>query len=654
MWNGEVQWEDGAESYEPLSVLKKDDPITCAIYAKEHNLLDTPGWKSLKRIATRTKLYNRMVKQSKMSSRRNGPIYKFGVRIPRNKAEARKLDEEAGNHKWQEAEAAELQQLNDYDTFIDKGVLKRPPRDYKFIRVHFIYDCKHDLRRKARMVAGGHMTTAEKDDSYSGVVSLRSLRICLLLGELNNLKVGVGDVGNAYLEAYTQEKVYIVAGLEFGPELAGHTLIIQKALYGLRTSGARYHEKFAKTLTDMGFNPSYADPDVWMREREDHWEYLAVYVDDLMAIMKDPDEFFRILVDKYKYKLKGVGPPQYHLGGDFSRDADGTLTWGASTYVKKLLVNYELMFHSLPTEWSAPLDPKDHPEMDDTPFLDDDGIRKYQSLMGALQWAITLGRFDLLPAVVSLGSFRVAPRMGHLERVKRVCGYLRKRPDGAIRFRTEIPNHESRYTKPDVSWINAVYGNVKEELPHNMPTPKGKPVRTSTNVDANLMHCLVTGRSLTGILHFINQCPVEWYSKKQNTVETATFGSEFVAAKTATEQVMDLRWTLRMLGAPLDGPAWMFGDNESVITNSTIPKSLLKKRHNALSYHRVREACAAGVMWFIYTPGKTNVADVLTKYLPWCDMLPKLRPVLFWKGDTMDCPPPKLRGVTDQDEHRLT
>jgi len=285
------------------------------------------------------------------------------------------------------------------------------------------------------MVAGGHMTSADGDDSYSGVVTLRSLRICLLLGELNGLKIGVGDVGNAYLEAETKEKVYIIAGSEFG-ELEGHTLIIFKALYGLRTSGARYHERFAATLRDMSFTPSFADPDVWMRDAGDHWEYLAVYVDDLMAIMKDPDEFFNVLKEKYKYKLKGVGTPKYHLGGDFYRDEDGTLAWGAKTYVKKLLLNYEQMFGSPPKEFTAPLDPKDHPEIDGSPFLDEDGIKHYQSLLGALQWAITIGRFDLLPAVVCLGSFRVAPRIGHLDQAKRVCGYLRKNPDAAIRFRT--------------------------------------------------------------------------------------------------------------------------------------------------------------------------------------------------------------------------
>jgi hypothetical protein len=301
-----------------------------------------------------------------------------------------------------------------------------------------------------------------------------------------------------------------------------------------------------------------------------------------------------------------------------------------------MLVNYEIMFGSPPKKYSAPLDPTDHPELDGSPFIDQEGTTMYQSLIGALQWAISLGRFDLLPSVVSLGSFRVAPRNGHMDRVKRVYGYLRSHPDGAIRFRTLIPRHEDHYKLPDISWLNSVYGAITEELPHDMPMPKGNPVRTTTNVDANLMHCFVTGRSLTGILHFINQCPIEWFSKKQNTVETATFGSEFVAARIATEQVLDLRYTLRMLGAPLDGPAWMFGDNESVITNSTVPQSMLKKRHNALSYHRVREACAAGVMHFIHTPGKTNVADVLTKYLPWCDMKEKIVPVLFWKGETMD------------------
>ena len=92
-----------------------------------------------------------------------------------------------------------------------------------------------------------------------------------------------------------------------------------------------------------------------------------------------------------------------------------------------------------------------------------------------------------------------------------------------------------------------------------MPEPLGKAVTTTTNMDANLDHCLATGKSLTGNLHFVNKTPVEWYSKKQATVETAIYGSEFVAAKTATEQIMEIRQTLRYLGAPIRAKSFLFG-----------------------------------------------------------------------------------------------
>ena len=82
-----------------------------------------------------------------------------------------------------------------------------------------------------------------------------------------------------------------------------------------------------------------------------------------------------------------------------------------------------------------------------------------------------------------------------------------------------------------------------------MPEPLAKAVVTTTTMDANFNHCLATGRSLTGCLHSVNKTPVDWYSKKQARVETATYGSEFVAAKTATEKIMDIRQTLRYLGA---------------------------------------------------------------------------------------------------------
>ena len=125
-----------------------------------------------------------------------------------------------------------------------------------------------------------------------------------------------------------------------------------------------------------------------------------------------------------------------------------------------------------------------------------------------------------------------------------------------------------------------------------MPEPLGEAVITTTAMDDNLNHCLATGKSVTGCLPFVNKTPVDWYSKKQATVETATYGSEFVAAKTATEQIMDIRQTLRYLGAPIGAKCFLFGDNRSVVTSATLSHSTLTKRHNILAFHRVREAIA--------------------------------------------------------------
>ena len=149
------------------------------------------------------------------------------------------------------------------------------------------------------------------------------------------------------------------------------------------------------------------------------------------------------------------------------------------------------------------------------------------------------------------------------------------------------------------------------------------------------MHCKVTGRSTTGVFHMVNQTPIEAYSKKQATVETATYGSEFVAARTATEQIMDLRFTLRSMGVPIEDKAWMLGDNKSVITSSTIPFSLLSKRHNALAYHRVRSAIAGGYLNFCYIPSKQNFADILTKHLGGLELDKHIRHILKVRGETV-------------------
>ena len=115
------------------------------------------------------------------------------------------------------------------------------------------------------------------------MVSLRGIRILTFLAELNGSNVWATDIGNAYLESYTQEKVFIIAGPEFG-DREGHCLIITKALYGLKSRGLRWSQRFADVLRAEGFFPSRAEKDIWMREKNGLYEYVAVYVDDLLIV----------------------------------------------------------------------------------------------------------------------------------------------------------------------------------------------------------------------------------------------------------------------------------------------------------------------------------------------------------------------------------
>jgi hypothetical protein len=233
---------------------------------------------------------------------------------------------------------------------------------------------------------------------------------------------------------------------------------------------------------------------------------------------------------------------------------------------------------------ASPLVKGDHPEVDDSAFIEGEGVQQCQSLIGQLQWAMSLGRFDITVAIMTMSAFRSAPRVGHLDRVKRICGYLSKLKHSVIRIRTEEPDY-SNVPRNEYDWEFSVCGGATEELPKDTPEPLGKPVVTTTYVDANMCHCMMTGKLASGVPHLYNKTPVNWYGKKQGTAETATYGTEFAAARTATEQIIDNRATLRCLGVPVK-ESFMFGDNESVVNSSNMPAGKLHKRHVALSWPR--------------------------------------------------------------------
>ena len=132
--------------------------------------------------------------------------------------------------------------------------------------------------------------------------------------------------------------------------------------------------------------------------------------------------------------------------------------------------NFERLFGHRPRDYKSPLEPNDHPELDLTPELDEDDTQIYQSLIGSLQWTISLGRIDLATAVMTMSGFRANPRKGHLDRVKRIVGYAVKFKHATLRYRTKCPDYSNLPTAR-YDWDMTPYGNVREEIPNDCPTP---------------------------------------------------------------------------------------------------------------------------------------------------------------------------------------
>jgi hypothetical protein len=248
-------------------------------------------------------------------------IHKFGIELPKSVQQALEIGRKTGTTFWREAIAKEMKNVIPAFRFNDDDSI---PVGYKHITCHMIFDVKMiGLIRKARFVAGGHLTDPPVESVYSSVVMRESIRIMFLIATLNDLDILNADVQNAYINARTDERVYTTAGLEFGAD-AGRPAIIVRALYGLKSSGARWRDHFASILMQLGFKSSKADPDVWMRKAKKpsgdiYWEYVLCYVDDILAISHTPRDIIDHILLNVKLKPDSIQPPTMCLGANVSQ-----------------------------------------------------------------------------------------------------------------------------------------------------------------------------------------------------------------------------------------------------------------------------------------------------------------------------------------------
>ena len=351
------------------------------------------------------------------------------------------------------------------------------------------------------------------------------------------------------------------------------------------------------------------------------YEYIAVYVDDLGIAAKDPQAFCNELKKKYYLKLKGVGPLEYHLGCTYKKDPDGTLAADPRRYVNKILESYETMFKEKPRKSRPPLEGGDHPELDTSELCDEHQTKQFQTLIGQLQWLISLGCFDIAVHVMSLSRFRARPRKGHLDRAKRIVGYLLFLPDGAIRFRTGEPDFSSLKDQ-EYDWTRSVYSGACEQIPHDIPKPVGKHVQTTHYVDANLHHDLATGKAVTAVLHFLNRTPIDAYTKGNLQLKLQPMDLNLLLQGQQLTRSLTFAQPCNTLEFPSETRAICLGTTDQLLP--ALPSPTPPSPKDTI-WHPIIESGKQD--------GKSNPADILSKHWEFATVWPMLKPILFWRGE---------------------
>jgi hypothetical protein len=296
----------------------------------------------------------------------------------------------------------------------------------------------------------------------------------------------------------------------------------------------------AEQLVNLGFQSTMADPDVWLRAAskdvgEQYYEYVLMYVDDILAISCDPKAILEEVQKTFKLKYDRIEPPEFYLGAKLQeKPINGLKCWTITSqdYIKAAVKNVEEAIQKkgrrlTTTNVDTPMNNNYTPELDVTAELGGDDVTFYQELIGVLRWATETGRVDIILEVALLSQYSASPREGHLEQLLHIFAFLRKHLKLTLYLSPEMPMMdfgEFRTNKADFS---------------------------------------------------------ELYR------ETSKFSSEFMALKVCQEAIEHMRFKLRCFGIPCpqSEPTYVYCDNESVVKNTTNVESTLNKKHSSIAYH---------------------------------------------------------------------
>lgn len=363
----------------------------------------------------------------------------------------------------------------------------------------------------------------------------------------------------------------------FPTKVPGHVLELHKGLYGLKQSAMLWNSTWDTAVKDLGYRQLSSDECVYIRKSSGgDTEIIGLHVDDGLTMSSgkrgtDPviDEIEKI------FNIKRLGGVKRYCGLEIERNLkSGVLTVGQKGFIEKMLEDAG-MHDSKPVR--TPMSPGLQLPKLDSPSIN---LSTYQSLVGSLMWLACGTRPDIAYATCYLARFLNAPGPEHLAAVKRVLRYVRGTSDLKLCFHSDSSDPLIR-CYVDADWAS----------------------------DNN------TRKSTSGIVCLLYGTPVYWSSRKQKIVTLSSTESEYVAASSATQELIWYRQLLIELGIPLNSSIPLLVDNQSAIALASSHKTNARTKHIDVRYHFIREKVEDGTIALEYVPTDEQLADVMTKSL---------------------------------------
>jgi transposase InsO family protein len=511
---------------------------------------------------------------------------------PKTYAEASKFE------CWREAMQHELTALEKTGTWEIVDL----PDHIKPIGCRWIYKIKHHAdgsieRYKARLVAKGYTQIEGLDyfDTYSPVAKLTTVRVVIALASIHNWHLHQLDVNNAFLHGELQEDVYMLIPPGVPQSKPNQVCKLHKSLYGLKQASRKWYEKLTSVLLQQQYHQASSDHSLFIKQADDSFTIILVYVDDVILAGNSITEFTKIKsILHAEFKIKDLGQLKYFLGLEVAHSSRG-ISLCQRKYCLDLIDDSGLI-GAKPVSTPSDANVKLHHDSS-SPYHD---IPSYRRLIGRLLYLNTT-RPDITFITQQLSQFLTKPSQIHYNAGMRVLKYLKGCPGSGIFFPRDSELHIQGFS--DADWAG----------------------------------CKDTRRSISGQCFFIGKSLVSWRTKKQLTVSRSSSEAEYRALASASCEMQWLLYLMKDLQIQCTKKPVIYCDNLSAIHIAANPVFHERTKHLEIDCHIVREKVQAGILKLLPVSSKEQVADFFTKSLlpqPFNNLLSKLGMVNIYQSPT--------------------